>query len=126
MITLKRTMLAEMEREADRDIEIDNFGAYEANTEGDEGYYILKFTGKAYPLATDHDGVEGAPENKITEAGSLVVKGVYWNPVGGAAQWHTPTPPRQAQERIFLVRFLVSAKRRHGGPFRHCQAAQCL
>jgi len=58
-------------------IEVDKFGACLA----DDDYYLFRWTSDAMALQTDSKSVEGIVGNTL-EAGSLVVKAVYWNSVG--------------------------------------------
>ncbi len=101
---LKADMLAEIEAELAREIQPGQFGAVE--TEGDE-YHVIQFTSECYSAATDlHNVVEDTP---LVPTGTLLVKGVYWNPLPLCARGYTPEPELSAQERVFRVRYLLSA-----------------
>ena len=103
MDELKQDILDALEGRAIRKIQTGNLGAYE--TAGDE-CYVIEFTGEPYALPADQDQVEGVPD--YLPAGSTVVKGFYWNPVGGAPRWYTPPPVLQRTEKTFRVRCIVN------------------
>ena len=97
-------ILVQHEANASREIENGQFGAHETA----DGFDIIRWTSDAYSLETDRDDIEGC--HNPLPAGSIVARGIYWNPVGRANQWYTPPPYNQSQERIFRVRYVVSPR----------------
>ena len=100
--------LAQMELEASVEMEEGNFAAYD----WDDGYYIFKIVGEPYPLENPRGRkpvkVEGC--NEVPD-GTMVCKGIYWNPVPDAKGWYTPPPGgNRAKKHIFRVQYVLHPK----------------
>jgi hypothetical protein len=95
-------ILGAFEAEISQQIEIGNYGAYEY----EDGYYLVEWTSAAFSLEEDSNEVQGC---EFLTAGSIVVRGVYWNPVGRAKHWFTPPPNLQRVEHLFRVKYVVQA-----------------
>ena len=85
-----------------------NFAAYD----WDDGYYIFKIVGEPYPLENPRGRkpvkVEGC--NEVPD-GTMVCKGIYWNPVPDAKGWCTPPPGgNRAKKHIFRVQYVLHPK----------------
>jgi hypothetical protein len=72
---------------------MDDVGAVGTTDEAAMGYYLVKWLSKPYTLQGDTEGMAG-----MISAGTMVVKGVYYNRVKRALYWYTPSEVRAVFE----------------------------
>jgi hypothetical protein len=94
----REEVLAGMTEMMAQSIETGKFGAFATTDEDADGYYVVKWTSEPYTL---QHSIDAAKYGWAMKAGELVCDALYYNKVGGASLWYSPT---QGEERKVKVR----------------------
>jgi hypothetical protein len=102
--------LTSLEQRMFVDIKVDGFGAIDTDDqEATDGYFVVKWTGKPYPL--QEEALVEHCEYPM-KPGTLVCKGICWDRVSYAKGWYEPpldTEEYRPQERLFYLRQVIHA-----------------
>ena len=94
----REEVLAGMTEMMAQSIETGKYGAFATTDEDADGYYVVKWTSEPYTL---QDSIDTAKYGWAMKAGELVCDAEYYNKVGGASLWYSPT---KGEERKVKVR----------------------